>query len=63
MPKTVVKCGFIENNSVIHRPSLEESSESSDDESIRDEEELTLSEALFRCEPVAKKGKNAWLLH
>ena len=56
-PKTVVECGFIDDNSIIPGPSLEELSESSDDESIRDGEEQTLSEALFRREPAAKKGK------
>ena len=59
-PKTVVECGFIDDNSApaaIPGPSLEDLSESGDDESIRDGEEQSLSEALFRREPAAKKGK------
>ena len=47
--KTVVECGFIDDNSApaaIPGPSLEEFSESGDDESIRDGEKQTLSEAL-----------------
>ena len=56
-PKTVVECGFIDDNSAIPGPSLEEFSESGDDKSIRDGEEQTLSEALFRQEPAAKRGK------
>lgn len=42
---------------VIPGPSLEELPESSDDKSIRDGEEETVLEALFRHEPGAKKGK------
>ena len=56
-PKTVVECGFIDDNSAIPGPSLEELSESGDNEIIRDGEEQTLSEASFRREPAAKKGK------
>lgn len=56
-PKTVVECGFEDNNSAIPEPSVEELSESSDNESVRDREEQTLSQALFRREPAAKKGK------
>ena len=56
-PKTVVECGFIDDNLVIPGPSLQELSESGDDESIRDGEEQTLSEALFRRKPAVKKGK------
>ena len=57
-PKTVVECGFIDDNSVIPGPSsLEELSEFGDGQSIRDEEEQSLSEALFRREPAAKKDK------
>lgn len=57
MLKTLLECGFTDDNSVIPGPSLEELSESGDDESITDGEEQTLSEALFRHEPAAKKGK------
>ncbi|KAK2553061.1 hypothetical protein P5673_025788 [Acropora cervicornis] len=59
-PKTVVECGFIDDNSAIPGPSLEELSESGDDESIRDGEEQTLSEASFRRELAAKKGKKCF---
>ena len=59
-PKTVVECDFIDDNSAIPGPSLEELSESGDDESIRDGEEQTLSEAFFRREPAAKKGRKCF---
>ncbi|XP_044180033.1 uncharacterized protein LOC122961480 [Acropora millepora] len=59
-PKTIVECGFIDDNSAIPGPSFEELSESGDDESIRDGEEQTLSEAFFRREPAAKKGKKCF---
>ena len=59
-PKTVVECGFIDDNSAIPGPSFEELSESGDNESIRDGEEQTLSEAFFRREPAAKKGKKCF---
>ena len=62
MPKTIFECGFIDDNLVIPTSSLVELSESGDDKSIRDGEEQTLSEALFQCEPAAKRGKNAWVL-
>ncbi|XP_068679213.1 uncharacterized protein [Montipora foliosa] len=58
-PKTVIECGFDDNNSAIPGPScqaMEELSESGDSES--DEEEQTLSQVPFRCELAAKKEKS-----
>ena len=56
--RTIVESGFTDDNSVIPGPSLEELSESGDDETIRNGEEQTLSEALFWREPAAtEKGK------
>ena len=48
MQKTVVECGFIDDNSAIPEPSLEELSESGDE---------IIRKASFRREPAAKKGK------
>ena len=56
MPKTIVECGYKDGNLAIPESSLEELSEPGDDESIRDREEQTLSRALSRRKPAAKKG-------